>query len=59
VTQPKQIDRYHAAERAAIKLEHIEQPTDEQVRAVKLEVMRELRERYGKVVIVDEATDAV
>jgi len=50
----KLIERYHAEERVALMLEHIESPTEAEVLAAKREVMRELRARYGADVKVEQ-----
>lgn len=43
----KYIDPYHAAERLAIKLQHIQRPTPKQVHDAENEMLREFGELYG------------
>ena len=52
MTERKYIDPYHFAERAAIKLEPIRNPTPRQVHDAREECLREFRELYGEFQIV-------
>ena len=56
VNQRKSIDPYWLAERQAIKLEPIRNPTPRQVHDAREECLREFRELYGEFEIVQWPT---